>query len=334
MTDTSRSQDTQQVVVRPARAEDKDAVFAFCAQTWPGGDYIPYVWDDWLRDARGALLVAAAGDRPVGIAHVKMLAQDEAWLEGIRVDPRERRHGIGRVLLSRALVASRERGATVARLITDFDNYAAHGLFAAFGFTRVAEVKRYRAEALSPASLMALAQDQPAEPVDEDLSALAPAPLPPASEDAVLEGARLTAPGPEEFERLWSWLVQSNLSPLNGGLEFANWTARALTEPALRRYLAEERVLLLEEWQTILALATIRDVPAREERPASLEVTYVDGLSDAIGRLALVLREVAAERGQSQVVLWLPNLLILHDAMDGAGYVGEDNPLLVYSRTL
>lgn len=335
MVDRSRqSSETQQIVVRPARPEDREAVLAFCARTWPDGDYIPSVWEDWLRDERGVLLVAAVADRPVGIVHVRMLSEDEAWLEGIRVDPAERRQGVGRVLVSRSLVASRERGAAVTRLITDFDNYPAQGLIAAFGFTRVAEVRRYHADALTPERLLALAQKPEAEPVDDDFSALAPDPMPPARDDAVPNDARLTIPAPEEFERIWAWLVQSNLAHLTGGLEFANWTARALTEPDVRRYLAEERVLLLEEWGTIVALAILRDVPARDAQPSRLEATYVDGLSDAIGRLALVLREVAAERGHGRVGLWLPNLLILHDAMDGAGYAGDENPMLVYSRTL
>ena len=335
MVDSSpQSPETHQVVVRPARPEDRESVLAFCARTSPDGDYIPYVWGDWLSDQRGVLLVAAVADRPVGIVHVRMLSEDDAWLEGIRVDPAERRQGVGRVLVSRSLVASRERGAAVARLITDFENYPAQGLIAAFGFTRVAEVRRYRVDALTPERLLALAQEPGVEPVDENLSALAPNPMPPALDDTVPNDARLTIPGPEEFERIWTWLVQSNLAPLTGGLEFANWTARALTEPGLRRYLSQERVLLLEEWGTIVALAILRDVPARDGQPSRLEVTYMDGLSDAIGRLALVLREVAAERGHARVGLWLPNLLILHDAMDGAGYLGDKHLMLVYSRTL
>ena len=334
MADTSQSQETQRIVVRSARAEDRDAVLAFCARTWPDGDYIPYVWDSWLRDERGALLVAEVDERPIGVAHVKMLSDDEAWLEGIRVDPRERRRGVGRVLVSRSLVAAHERGASVARLITAFDNNPAQGLFAAFGFTRVAEVRRYRADALSPESSEDLAEPPPSEPVDDHFSAPAREPLPLAPEEAVPDGALLNTPGPQECERVWAWLEQSNLAPLNGGLEFANWTARALTEPALQRYLAEERVLLLEEWETILALAILRDVPAHGEDPARLDVTYIDGLSDSIGRLALVLREVAAERGHAHIDLWLPNLLILHDAMDGAGYTGSEHLMLVYARTL
>ena len=52
---------------RPAREDDREAVLAFCARTWDDGDYIQYVWEDWLRDTSGALLVATLAGRPVGL---------------------------------------------------------------------------------------------------------------------------------------------------------------------------------------------------------------------------------------------------------------------------
>ena len=38
-------------IVRPARAVDKDAVLAFTQNTWEWGDYISYVWEQWLADS-------------------------------------------------------------------------------------------------------------------------------------------------------------------------------------------------------------------------------------------------------------------------------------------
>ncbi|HLJ79922.1 MAG TPA: GNAT family N-acetyltransferase [Ktedonobacterales bacterium] len=318
--------------VRPARPGDRDAVFAFCAHTWPEGDYIPDVWDDWLADPDGALLVAVRGERPMGLVRLRMMSPEEGWIEGIRVDPAARGQGIGRVLVSRALAAAHERGATVVLLFTDHDNLPAQAIFARFGFTRIAEVVRYRAPALedAPETLAGLADagssastpdDSPAAPVDE-------------GDDAMPEGARITTPGADHFERVWAWLVQSNLAPLTGGLEFDGWSARALTEPFLRGEMAAGRVYVLEEWDTILALAVVQDFLGSAGEPSSLDVRYIDGLSESIGRLAFVLREVAQERGLSGVTLWLPDLLILHDAMDGAGYASESDAMWVYARTL
>jgi ribosomal protein S18 acetylase RimI-like enzyme len=294
------------LIVRPARAEDREAVLAFCAGIWDGDDYIPYVWDAWLADERAALLVAEADGRPVGLVHLRMLSDDEAWLEGIRVDPAARRQGVGRAMTSQALVAARERGASVARLMTSAANVASQALVARFGFTRVAEVARYEAPAADVADAPAI--------------------------------ARL---GPDDFERVWDWLVQSNLRPLSGGLEIEYWAARALAEPALRAYLTAGNVWALEDWGTLQALAIAVAQNAEDgdgaggAEPRDLEVRYADGAADGLGRLALALRGIAGEQGCGGVALWLPNLLILHDAMQGAGYSRvDDEPMWISAREL
>jgi ribosomal protein S18 acetylase RimI-like enzyme len=291
--------------VRPAQPGDRDAVLAFCAHTWSDGDYIEYVWDDWLADDRGELLVGLLNGHPVAINHLQMVSDDEAWLEGMRVDPQYRREGFGRILTSRTLVAARERGASVARLITSSDNIASQGMITRFGFVRVAEMVRYRGPVFTT--------------------------------DDTTPTATLARPGADDFERLWEWLEQSNLAPLTGGLEYGGWQARALTEPLLRGHLASEQVRLIEEWGTIQALAIV--TPQAEDTSdtsavPTLDVRYLDGQADAIGRLALALRAEAAVEHYGRVELWLPNLLILHDAMDGAGYERDDEIMLVFAREL
>jgi len=429
----------ESLTVRLARASDRDAVFAFCARTWgDDGDYIPYVWDEWLADmdaGHGALLVAvasaqdeaadgaapsAAHERPVGLLHVRMVADDEAWIEGVRVDPAERRQGIGRSLVSRGLVAARERGATVARIFTDATNVASQRLFGGFGFTRVAELLSFRAPALTfgyaPDDDNATMADASPDTTDttgvDDVAVTSPAtPGAPGAarlrstpthagdraERRTLAAAgladdpvelTLATPGLETADRIWEWLVQSNLTPFNGGLELRNWTARALTEASLREYLANGQVLLLEGWDTILALAILGEdaqagedddedevgatddddvgaavndgpmapgdsaagatgagdgassaetaTPRRHARGAgALNVRYLDGSADGLSRLCLTLREVAGERGFARVNCWLPDLLILRDAMDGAGYERRgDEAMYVYARGL
>ena len=61
-----------QLEVRRAREEDRDAVLAFSSQTWEWGDYIAYVWDEWLHDENGALFVATLDRQPVGIANLRI----------------------------------------------------------------------------------------------------------------------------------------------------------------------------------------------------------------------------------------------------------------------
>ncbi len=113
-----------QVIIRPALASDKGHVLEFCKDTWPGGDYVPEVWDSWVRGPKGSLLVATARGVPVGLGHVYFQTRNVAWLEGLRVNPAYRRRGIaGRIngALTRYAVG---KGAEVARLCTGVQNIA------------------------------------------------------------------------------------------------------------------------------------------------------------------------------------------------------------------
>lgn len=306
MTATSHK-DTSGLEVRRARPEDRDAVLAFCTQTWHDGDYIEEVWDEWVADEHNTLLVGVLDGAPVALEHIRMVGEDEAWLEGMRVDPEYRRRGFARVMLSRGLVAAREMGATVARLLTSSTNVATQRLADRFGMVKVAEMVRYGAPALKP------------EEQHEEAADVAP----------------LTTPGEQDFERIWAWLEQSNLAPLNGGLEMTDWHAEALTEPLLRDYLATGQVALLEELETIGALAIALPYRWDETLPWTLETRYIDGLADSIDRLAYALRRRAAEQNCEDVELWLPDTLILRDAMAGAGYEERnDHSQWIYAREL
>src|SRR5258708_37361365 len=113
-----------QIEIRPARSEDREAVLAFSSHTWDWGDYIEYVWDEWLHDPQGMLFVATSDGQPVGVGHRRMLTKTEAWVEGLRVDPGFRRQGVASPLYDAQLADARRRGATIARLITSSTNTA------------------------------------------------------------------------------------------------------------------------------------------------------------------------------------------------------------------
>ncbi len=118
----------KQIIVRAARAEDKDAVLAFCRSTFSGGDYIPQTWDDWLTDSSGALLVATVEHQPVALVHAAFLHNRVAWLEGMRIHPDFRRQGIGTKIDTTARALVRERGCQIVRLATSIQNIPAQKL--------------------------------------------------------------------------------------------------------------------------------------------------------------------------------------------------------------
>src|SRR5260370_28621268 len=124
--------------VRPARPEDREAVVGFCQQTWEWGDYIEYVWDEWLNNPKGKLFVATKDGQPVAVANMRMLNKTEAWFEGMRVDPTFRKHGIASALFDAQLAEARHRGATTVRLISESTNATALRLLKRSSFNRIA----------------------------------------------------------------------------------------------------------------------------------------------------------------------------------------------------
>ena len=129
--------------IRDALPLDKKPVLEFCRNTWPGGDYIQDVWDDWILNQNGRFIVATKGGVPVGIAHASFQTRDVVWLEGLRVRPDLRGFGIaGR--LNRSLVkTAAKRGASVARLSTAISNKASRRHVEKVGFKLVASFGRF-----------------------------------------------------------------------------------------------------------------------------------------------------------------------------------------------
>jgi len=136
------------IQVRPAQAQDKESVLAFCQNTFSWGDYIANVWDDWLTRTDGQLLVATIAQQIAGIVHVALLDHKIAWMEGMRVNPALRRQGVAHVLDETARAVARERGCRLARLVTSTKNIAAQTLLERLGYQRGARFNEWETEPL------------------------------------------------------------------------------------------------------------------------------------------------------------------------------------------
>lgn len=291
--------------IRPAQPADRDAVLAFCQGTWEDGDYIESVWESWLSDATGNLLVAVTASNPVAIVHVTLLDATEGWIEGLRVAPTARRQGIGAALVAAALREARARGAVVCRMFTGSENLASRALFTAAGFEQVASLTGFEAAARAVAPSQA---------------------LPP--------GGALRTPGTGERDRIWEYLEASQWAPLYGCLLISGWHAQAFTPDLLAIRLAAGEVWTLEVAGAIQALATGR-ARMGGMTGGRLGIRYLDGAPEAVGRLALLLRGEAQRRGLARVTALAPDALIIRDALAGAEYAPTDaEALLCYARAL
>ncbi|MEW6496386.1 MAG: GNAT family N-acetyltransferase [Cyanobacteriota bacterium] len=137
------------VEVRPARAEDKEAVLAFCQHTWENKeDYIHLVWNKWITDPTGRLFVAVVNGLPVAMERVVLMSEHEAWWEGLRIDPRYRGQGLVGVLRPHLEQYLQEAGISISRTCISSENRIMQGIMARRDRKRVGRYTSYKADSI------------------------------------------------------------------------------------------------------------------------------------------------------------------------------------------
>ena len=125
--------------IRPAQPEDKSAIVSFCENTFSWGDYIADAWDRWIEDPDGKIFVGLVDTQPVAMVHVALLEKGVVWMEGMRVHPDFRRHGIGTAIDVAGRSYAREHGHPIAHLATSINNIPAQKALDVQGYTQIAE---------------------------------------------------------------------------------------------------------------------------------------------------------------------------------------------------
>ena len=78
---------------------DKPAVLSIASRIWEGTDYLPAVFDEWVADGQGEFAAVLLDGRVVGCGKLTFLTDTDAWLEGLRKDPRVNERGLGRAVV-------------------------------------------------------------------------------------------------------------------------------------------------------------------------------------------------------------------------------------------
>jgi GNAT superfamily N-acetyltransferase len=134
------------LVCRPALPMDTRDVLELTRTIWEGHDYIPFVWQEWLRDPQGLLAVAEFGGRVVGISKLSRLSRSEWWLEGLRVHPDFQGRGIASHLNDYLLEYWASKAGEILRLVTASFRVQVQHLCQHSGFQKIAEVTPFVAE--------------------------------------------------------------------------------------------------------------------------------------------------------------------------------------------
>lgn len=127
-----------EVVIRRARIEDKARVLQVEATATPNLRYLEVMFDNWVHDEVGELIVAEAADELVGVAKYTVLADGSVWLEALRVASAAQGRGIGKLLYQRFFELSQGQGIPAMRMYTGVRNAASKGLAERFDFNLAA----------------------------------------------------------------------------------------------------------------------------------------------------------------------------------------------------
>jgi GNAT superfamily N-acetyltransferase len=270
-----------ELIFRRARAEDRAAMERICAHTWDMGDYIPEVWDEWLADDEGPLLVGELDGQVVTLNKITWQPSGQIWLEGMRVDPEFRRRGISVRSLDFSLAYAREHKARVVRLSTGGQNLPVHTVVARAGMEHIGIYVLWTAEPLTGDWLQPLF---------------------------------LT---PDQAPQVHAFLANGLVMAHTHGLYNMNWAWQELSAERVAQHLNEGQVLAQSAPDgRVAALAIVQfDVEDRH-----LWVSFVDGQAAAVTALAGGIRTYAAQLGAERVQVMLPDLAWLRDAFQAAGY--------------
>jgi RimJ/RimL family protein N-acetyltransferase len=285
---------------RLAASRDRDAVFAFSAQTWPNGDYIPLVWDDWLADPEGALIAGIdEADQAIAIVKLVLAAPGEGWLEGVRVAPERRERGLGRALLTHVAEYAWATGLHTLRFVTDAGNAPMHRVAAACGFTVRGEYRPFRADAIRAPAAENLAAARPARP--DDVPAL--------------------------------WAVAETAYAGTEAIRWRGWTGAPLTRHWLAAAVATGQVLVAADTSSFVVLGPPDPASraAKYGRPPEAEVAFLAATPAACSALLAAARAWAGARDSEQVFGLLPPVATA-SAETGGWVSRSERPFLLYRR--
>jgi hypothetical protein len=254
------------LVVRRARAEDRDAILAMSRGIWGGSDYLPLVWDRWLADEKGILLTATLDGTPVGMAKITVLAPGEVWLEGLRLHPDLQGRGLTRQInraTFREVAKLRPRS---VRYSTGAGNAVSRHLGERLGFWQVARTRWMWGAARKNGPI------------------------------------RGRVAKPRELDELIAFVRASECYRSMSGLFAIGWTFPELTRKRLQGLLERERVLVSPRRGKIRGVA-IYEIGGID---GDICLGYADGPEAVIGSLARDVLRVAGMSGHKDASAMLP----------------------------
>jgi len=139
--------------IRKVLSEDRDQILEISRHIWEGHDYLPFVFDEWLKDPACSTHGVVIKDRVVAVANLRIIENGRTgWMEGLRVHPDFRRKGFADALTEHVVRMGGQLGVQRLRYTTSTENEASLKLAEKYGFSKILEmsVSRHPNPIMSP----------------------------------------------------------------------------------------------------------------------------------------------------------------------------------------
>ncbi|HYE83692.1 MAG TPA: GNAT family N-acetyltransferase [Clostridia bacterium] len=121
---------------RKVSQADKERVLEISSKIWEGYDYIKYVFDEWVNDTEGEFTLGEKDGIIVGYAKYTRFNDNEAWLEGIRVDEKYANQGFGKAITQYHISRAKAEGIEVIRLSIHIESRESIKIAEGLGFKK------------------------------------------------------------------------------------------------------------------------------------------------------------------------------------------------------
>jgi GNAT superfamily N-acetyltransferase len=291
-----------QIHVREACDADREAVFEFCRHTWSWGDYIPHVWDRWLREENGKVFVATVDGVPVGIQHITIDKPGEAWLSGARTAPSYRRMGVATAITMKCLEYAKSRGVKVARLVTESDNAAALAAVQKMGFKPAAEFVEMTLEKVL-------------------------------SVDGGGEVSFWASLG--HLDDVWFYLQSSEVYHKAAGLYTVLYHWYSLDKRDLERFVRQGKAITHSGKDGFVGgLVLVDDGVSSEWQEKSIQTCYIDGDFETVLDMAKFLLAQCQEEGIEKIYGFTCNHPPITEALERLGFKKPETKAIVFEKSL
>ncbi|GAP62304.1 hypothetical protein ARMA_0727 [Ardenticatena maritima] len=270
------------MLVRPARREDTDAIMRWLPRVLGEHDYVLETWHTWLDDDE-PLLVGEFEGTPIAITHMVHIAPDELWLQGLRLHPDYHGRGLGKAMHEANLrYALSQPGVRVVSLATAND--VVRHLCPKSGMRWCGDWLLYEADALP---------EQPTPPP-----------------------AHLTA---EDSDTLEALLAASPYRRTHANRFPAGWKFPRLRDELLREWLAEGRFLALRDTNGRVHAGVVA-IPPPNVEDGDAWTLLVLGDTEGLVWAGRVVRALAAKAGVQRLAAFIPDDATWRGAWEQAGW--------------